>query len=52
MGRPYLTNLISFQDQVTHLVDTGKAVDVVNLDLAKPSTLSPTESWKTWQPMV
>jgi len=28
-GRCCLTNLISFYDQVTHLVDEGKAVDVV-----------------------
>ncbi|GAB0210317.1 mitochondrial enolase superfamily member 1 [Grus japonensis] len=28
-GRSCLTNLISFYDQVTHLVDEGKAVDAV-----------------------
>ena len=28
-----MTNLISFYDQVTHLVHVGKAVDVVYLDL-------------------
>ena len=28
-GRSCLTNLISFYDPVTHLVDEGKAVDVV-----------------------
>ena len=28
-GRSCLTNLISFYDLVTHLVDEGKAVDVV-----------------------
>jgi len=30
-----LTSLISFYDQVTHLVDEGKAVDVVYLDFSK-----------------
>jgi len=34
-GRSCLTNLISFYDQVTHLVDEGKAVDVVCLDFSK-----------------
>uniref|UniRef100_A0A8B9I2Q1 Reverse transcriptase domain-containing protein n=1 Tax=Anser brachyrhynchus TaxID=132585 RepID=A0A8B9I2Q1_9AVES len=34
-GRSCLTNLISFYDQVTRLVDEGKAVDVVYLDLSK-----------------
>ncbi|PKU48714.1 rna-directed dna polymerase from mobile element jockey-like [Limosa lapponica baueri] len=34
-GRSCLTNLISFCDYVTHLVDEGKAVDVVYLDFSK-----------------
>ena len=34
-GRSCLTNLISFYDKVTRLVDEGKAVDVVCLDLSK-----------------
>ncbi|GAB0210102.1 mitochondrial enolase superfamily member 1 [Grus japonensis] len=34
-GRSWLTNLISFYDKVTLLVDEGKAVDVVYLDISK-----------------
>ncbi|KAK4816354.1 hypothetical protein QYF61_015668 [Mycteria americana] len=34
-GRSCLTNLISFYDKVTHLVDEGKAVEVVCLDVSK-----------------
>jgi len=34
-GRLCLTNLISFSDHVTRLVDEGKAVDVVCLDFSK-----------------
>ncbi|KAK4827375.1 hypothetical protein QYF61_017313, partial [Mycteria americana] len=34
-GRSCLTNLISFCDKETHLVDDGKAVDVVYLDFSK-----------------
>jgi len=34
-GTSCLSNLISFYDQVTHLVDEGKAVDVTYLDFSK-----------------
>ncbi|KAK4824617.1 hypothetical protein QYF61_016923 [Mycteria americana] len=34
-GRSCLTNLISFYEKVTHLVDEGKAVDVVYRDFSK-----------------
>ncbi|KAK4827593.1 hypothetical protein QYF61_019495 [Mycteria americana] len=34
-GRSCLTNLISFYDKMTHLVDEGKAVGVVYMDFSK-----------------
>jgi len=34
-GRSCLNNLISFYDQVTRLVDEGKAVDVIHVDFGK-----------------
>ena len=34
-GRSCLTNLISFCDKVTRLVDEGKAVDVLYLNISK-----------------
>jgi len=41
-GRSCLTNLISFYDQVTHVVGEGKAVDVIYLDFSKSLILFPT----------
>lgn len=35
MGKSHLTNLISFYDKVTHLVDQEKPVDVVYLGFSK-----------------
>ena len=52
-GRSCLTNLVSFHDQVTHLVDEGKAVDVVYLVFSKALTLFLTaSSWRNQLPMV
>ncbi|KAK4827789.1 hypothetical protein QYF61_021742 [Mycteria americana] len=49
-GRSCLTNVISFYDKVTRLVDEGKAVDVVYLD---PLTPFPTAfSWLLAQRVV
>jgi len=53
-GRSCLTSLISFYDQVTHLVGEGEAVDVIYLVFSKAfDTVSPTaSSWRKWLPMV
>jgi len=46
-GRSCLTNLISCYDQVTRLVDEGKAVDIITRTLVRPLTSFPTvSSWR------
>lgn len=37
-GKSCLTNLTTFYNQVIYLVDEGKAMEVVYLDLSKPFT--------------
>jgi len=40
-------------NQVTDLLDEGKAVSVVYLGCSKALTLSPTVfTWRSWQPMA
>ena len=52
-GTSCLTNLMSFYDKMTHLVDEGKAVNVVHWTSVRPFILSPTASlWRSWLPMV
>ena len=53
-GSSCLTNLISFYDPVTHLMDEGKKERLLMCSTwtsAKPSQLSPMLfSYKSWQP--
>lgn len=44
MGKSYLTNLISFCDKVTHLVDQERPVDVVYFGFSKDLIVSLTVS--------
>ena len=50
-SRSCLTNLISFYDRVTHLVDEGKAVDKVYPDFSKAFDIVSHSvfSWRSWQ---
>ena len=48
-GRSCLTNLISFYDRVTCLLEEGKAVDVVYFDFSKAfDTVSHSILWRNW----
>jgi len=47
-GRSCLTNLIYFCDKVTHLVDEGKAMDIVYLDFSKAFEFPTAYSWRNW----
>jgi len=48
-GKPCLTNLINFYDEITGLVDEERAVNIVYLDFGKTFTLCPfTSSQISW----
>ena len=47
-GRSCLTNLISFYEKVTHLVDEGEVVDVVYLDVKPLTPFHTAISWRNW----
>ena len=51
-GQVLLNNLISLCNEVTNLVDEGKAVDIVSLDFSKAfdaiSHYSPAEAGSQW----
>ena len=51
-GKSCLTELISFYDKVTHLVDEGKVVDVVFLDFSRLLIMCLTASFWTSCPTV
>ena len=47
-GRSCLTNLISLSDKITCLVDKGKVVDVVYLDVKPLTPFHTAISWRNW----
>ena len=48
-GKSYLTNLINFCDEMTGLVDEGRAVDIVYLDFRKAfDTISHRQGVEVW----
>ena len=51
-GRSCMAKLISFYDQVTCVVDEGKAIDIVHLDFSKAFESPTVFPWRSWQPMA
>jgi len=43
--RSYLTNLVAFYNRINVLVDKGRAIDVVYLNLCKASDIVPNDTF-------